>query len=84
VYAPGNPASPPQQIGQRRLSPKPLGQARVCIDAAAGAAPTAWGRLGHVLNWAGIAAGLAFGGFIAFAINSLGIGWQIVFGGGLS
>jgi len=45
---------------------------------------TAWGRLAYVLNWAGIAAGLAFGGFIAFAINSLGIGWQIVFGGGLS
>jgi hypothetical protein len=42
----------------------------------------AFARLGHVLNWAGIAIGLAFGGFIAFAINSLGIGWQIVFGGG--
>ncbi len=46
------------------------------------AALTAWGRLGYVLNWAGIAAGLAFGGLIAFAINSLGVGWQIVFGGG--
>jgi hypothetical protein len=40
-----------------------------------------WGRLGYVLNWAGIVAGLALGAFIAFAMNSLGVGWQIVFGG---
>jgi hypothetical protein len=38
------------------------------------AAPTAWGRLGYVLNWAGIVAGLGFGALLGVAVSPLGLG----------
>ncbi len=37
-------------------------------------------RLGYVLNWTGILAGLALGGFIAFCASPLGAGWMTAFG----
>jgi hypothetical protein len=43
-------------------------------------APGAIARLGYVLNWAGIAVGIGFGGFIAIALSPMGGGWQLVFG----
>jgi hypothetical protein len=33
------------------------------------AAPTAWGRLGYVLNWAGIVAGLLLAAFMAVVLT---------------
>ena len=39
-------------------------------------------RRGYVLNWAGILAGLALGGFIAFCASPLGPNWAIAFGMG--
>ena len=44
------------------------------------ALPTAWARLGHVLNWAGIAAGIGVGGFLAIALSPMGRGWQLISG----
>jgi len=41
-------------------------------------APTAWGRLGYVLNWAGIAAGLWFGGIWAVAASPLGPVYKMI------
>ena len=43
-------------------------------------APGAFARLGYVLNWAGIAIGLGFGGFIAIAVAPIATVWQLIFG----
>ena len=42
---------------------------------------TAWARLGIVLNWAGIVAGLGFGALLWVAVDSLGVGWRIIIAG---
>jgi hypothetical protein len=42
--------------------------------------PGAIARLGYVLNWLGMAAGVIIGGFGAFAVGPLGPGWQLIFG----
>jgi hypothetical protein len=44
------------------------------------APPTAWARLGYILNWAGIAAGIGVGGFLAIALSPMGRGWQLIVG----
>jgi hypothetical protein len=44
---------------------------------------TAWERVGYAIYWGSMLAGVVLGAFFAYAIAPLGIGWQILFGGGV-
>jgi hypothetical protein len=42
---------------------------------------TAWARLGYVLNWAGIVAGLGFGTLLWVALDPMALGWHVIIAG---
>jgi hypothetical protein len=44
--------------------------------------PSPWERVGDVLYWGSLVAGLGLGIFFAVAAAPLGLGWRIVFGAG--